>query len=295
MHELPGQNDATTSKAVQMPSQDQVLLKLHEAGAYGTITQSNRFYDSFATYAAGHEIVGQGLVMAWELAGYDTLSQYPPQVKAIIDMSFDRVIDAITPDPEVAQAAKDFRKKVLEEARAEAIAAEPKAEDLGLADSLDDFERFSQTREIANIVFEYASGNVKRAFDQIWMEDRRNEDANPFYDQTHRGFFLEGYYGQISKLHTPWGAYGFGGSGSGGGWDEATPKILERLGAIEVTPEHNTQMGTIGPVWAVHSVDGVALPDPVEKPRSQFTPYEEVKAAWGKLKREYATAAKASK
>jgi hypothetical protein len=55
--------------------------------------------------------------MAWELASYDTLRDYPPQVQAIMSMYFDRVVDTVTPDTEVASQAKEFMKQVRDEAR----------------------------------------------------------------------------------------------------------------------------------------------------------------------------------
>lgn len=272
-------------KVVRMPSREEILQRL-PAGTLGITPQTDAFYMNFVDSIADSEKVGMGLNMAWELADYNTLRAYPAVIRAFVKMGFDRVVDAITPDPEVAEQAKEFRKKVFEEVERERKAKEPKLEDLGPADSLTDFTRYSQARKIADIVFEYASDDVNRSLDKIWMQDGRNQGTNPYYMQTHRGFFLEAYYGQLSKLWTPWGKYGFGGSGSGS-WEEVTPVILDRLGAVEKVPERNTEQGTIGPIYTVHKVDKIVLPDPVERPRSLYVPYEDVDKAWKSLTQQY--------
>ena len=281
-------------KAVQMPTREEMLQRLQAAGVYGITPQTDAFYDQFIKYTSDHQLNGMGLTNSWEFASYDTLRQYSPFIRTDIGAGFDTVIDAVTPDDEVANDAKEFRKKVLEEVARKRKASEPKPEELGPADSLNDLGRFSQARQIADIVFEYVTRKAGDIREGIWMEDRRGEDANPYYNQTHRGFFLEGYYGQISNLWTPWGKYGFGGDGSGS-WKKATPEILERLGATEHMPETDTEMGTIGPIWAVHRIDGVEVPDPVERPGSQFIPYKEADAAWDALKAQYEADRKTSK
>lgn len=273
-------------KMVRMPSREEILQRL-PAGTLGITPQTDAFYMNFVDSIADSEKVGGGLNMAWELAGYDTLRGYPAIVRAGVNISFDRVVDAITPDSEVAEQAKEFRKKVLEEAERERKAKEPKLEDLGPADSLTDFARYSQARRVADIVFEYASGNVNSSLYQIWMQDRRNQGVNPYYNQTHRGFLLEAYYGQLSKLWTPWGQYGFGGGSGSGNWKEVTPVILDRLGAVEKVPVRNTEQGIIGPIYTVHKIDEIVLPDPVERPRSLYVPYEEVDKVWKSLTQQY--------
>jgi len=281
-----GSQEHDLGKVVQMPPQEEILRKLQDAGLYGLTSQTDTFFQRFSEQAADHEIVGAGLNMAWELAGYDTLRQYPSVVRAAVNAGFDRAVDAITPDPEVAEQAKAFRRKVLEEAERQRKAAEPTAEDLGVADSLKDFDRYTQARKVGDIVFEQVTRKAGQRGEGIWMEDWREQEVNPFYRQTHRGFFLEQYYSSPSILWTPWGEYHIGGSGSG--WpEEPRQAVLNKLGVTLHKPEVNNEMGTIGPIYAVHEVDGVALPNPIERPRSQFAPYEEVKTAWKSLTQQY--------
>lgn len=109
--------ELSAEKVVMMPNREEMVKRLTKARLMGITPQSDRFFGIFIDQVADSEKVGPGLNMAWELAGYDTLEGYPPLIKAIIDMNFDRAIDIVTPDPEVATRAKEFRKQVLEEVR----------------------------------------------------------------------------------------------------------------------------------------------------------------------------------
>ena len=149
----------------------------------------------------------------------------------------------------------------------------------------DDCTLFRQIRQIANIVYEYATPNQKKNNDIPWLQDRRNESVNPFYNQTSSGLFLELYYGQPGFLHTPWGKWNCWGSGSstGGDWEERLPLILKRLGAIEYLPEIQTQMGCFGPVYKLTSLDGITLPEAIVRNPEEYLPYEEANAIWKEL------------
>lgn len=103
-------------KIVHMPPREEILQRLQEAGLYGITPQSDLFYDRFVDKIADSKKVGEGLVLAWTLAAYDTLREYPPMIGVLVDMNFGRAIDAITPDPDVAEAARAFRGQVQEEA-----------------------------------------------------------------------------------------------------------------------------------------------------------------------------------
>ena len=149
---------------------------------------------------------------------------------------------------------------------------------------IEDYEIYVAVRRVADIVFEYASPDVGTK--GIWLEDRRNESVNPYFDQTESGLFLEFYYGHPSKVWTPWGYYGFSGSGSGR-WDEETPKILERLGAILFSPEQDTKAGVIGPVYALLRVDGVQLPEPKLRKPQNYLEYEVAMRAWENMTKRY--------
>lgn len=273
-------------KIVTMPDREILARQLQGLGVFGISEQSNTFFQRYTEYLADTKINAAGIYMTWVNATADTLSGYPPMVSSIIDMYFDRVVDAVIPDPEVADEAKEIRRKIMEEISALSKAAEPKVEDLGPEDSIDDLTRYTQARRVADVVFEFVSRNAGDLGDGIWVEDRREEEVNPFYHQTHRGFFLEQYYSNPSKLWTPWGEYGFAGSGSS--WDDISrKKLLERLGATIYRPQQNTNYGVVGPIYALHKIDDIELPEPVARPRSAYKEYDEIKNIWRKLTSQY--------
>lgn len=275
MSELLGheQDPAEKLKAVQMPPRDIILQKLREIGVYGVTPQTDEFYDEFVKSAADREIYGGGLNMAWVLASIDTLGPY----SAIVNGDFEEVIDAITPDPEVAEQAKEFRRKVLEKIEEERKAREPKVEDLGSEDSLHNFKRFSQLLRISEIMRDY----IEEGSDE---EESVQDRINPYYNQTHRGFFLEDYYGTPNCLHTPWGEYSLR---QGARFTGNHEEFLERLGAKICKPEVNNGQGTFGPVYRIHKIDDEELPSPVERPGSVYKDYEEVHRDWDQLVDQY--------
>ncbi|MEK7504107.1 MAG: hypothetical protein AAB550_01200 [Patescibacteria group bacterium] len=109
--------DRRSEKVVTMPTFDAMSKKLEENGLLGQEPVIDDFMKKFANSVADSEKVGMGLNMAWELAKYDCFKEYPPIIAGLADMYYDRVIDAVTPDPEVATQAKDFHKMILEEVR----------------------------------------------------------------------------------------------------------------------------------------------------------------------------------
>ena len=105
-------------KVVMMPTREELTQKLQEASVLGGNLQSDRFFNRFIESVAGSEQAGMGLVMAWELSMYNTLVEIRPKIqapiRAIMGLSFNSVIDLVTPDPNVAARAKKFRKQILE-------------------------------------------------------------------------------------------------------------------------------------------------------------------------------------
>lgn len=276
-------NQDFNTKLVAMPDREVLVRQLQKLGVLGISDKSNTFFNRYSEYLADNEMNAAGVYALWNKASTDTLSGEMPVVRATLDAYFDIVVDAVVPDKEVAQEAKEIRKELLKELGKLAKAAEPKVKELGAADSLNDFERYSQARRIADIVFEYVSPKVES---DIWMDDRRDESANPYYNQTRKGFFLEQYYSSLSKLWTPWGAYGFGGSGSGMS-PEVRDAILKRFGATLHEPVRNEEYGTVGSVWALHRIDEIELPEPVVQPRSAFRTHDASDKAWEKLTKRY--------
>ena len=149
---------------------------------------------------------------------------------------------------------------------------------------LSDMELYIAVRKIADMIFEYVGPRHR-----IDMEDRRQQGCNPYYNQTSNGFFLEMYYSLPNKLWTPWGEYGFGGSG-GGLWEKVLPEILERLGTNVDKPHkavEQTKMGVFGPVYAIRRIDNVILPEPVELKESSYDSYKDTNKAWETLTKQH--------
>ena len=100
-----------------MPPKEEMLEKLKEIGILGQTPQTDAFYADFVNKVAGQERVGNGLALAWTLAEYDKLRDFPSIVAAIVRENFDDVIDAVTPDLQVAADAKQIMEETLEELR----------------------------------------------------------------------------------------------------------------------------------------------------------------------------------
>lgn len=98
-----------------MPPAEEMVRRLKEEGLYGVAPQIDKLYDHFIETVADSEKYGEGLNLAWELAMYDTLGNYPQAIRVTAELGYDRVIDIVTPDPAVAEKAKQMRRQVLEE------------------------------------------------------------------------------------------------------------------------------------------------------------------------------------
>ena len=150
----------------------------------------------------------------------------------------------------------------------------------------EDFRIFLAARKIADLSYEFASPSVKG---NPWLDDRRDEGVNPFYHQTETGLFLEMYYGIPGKIWTPWGYWGCWGSGTG--WDKKkTEAFLKRLGATIYQEKRYVEGacgGEVGPVYAVHCVDEMQLPDPVMRNTKKYLSYEQANKEWEKLTHDY--------
>ncbi len=145
--------------------------------------------------------------------------------------------------------------------------------------NLNNISLYALTRKVADIIFEYTAETY--VGDKPTMEDRRNQEVNPYYNQTD-GLFLELYYGMPSRLWTPWGRWSFGGSGFSS-WKKIIPEIIKRFEMTIHQAEIQSNMGVFGPVYALHKVDDTPLPDPIELDRVCYASYEEMKKAWEEL------------
>ena len=137
-------------------------------------------------------------------------------------------------------------------------------------------------KTIADLAFTFYDSSWDFRSDTHNLEDRRDQSVNPFYGQTKQGFILEVYYGIPGDIYTPLGKWNCFGSGSG--YDNGElDRYLESIGAVMIQPKVITSMGEFGPLYAITKVNGVDLPYPEQRSKSDFIPYEEALKAWEDL------------
>lgn len=142
---------------------------------------------------------------------------------------------------------------------------------------LEDARLFAQARRVADIIFEHVTPNPRVWKPGLpWLDDRRDQSPNGYYDQTESGLFLI-VTAMPHDMWTPWGLWGFGGS-SAGHWTRFD--VLEsRFGAVLIREERGVQ------TYALHHVDGQPLPAAVQGARSYAgrEDYERARDAWEQL------------
>lgn len=107
---------ATQNKVAQMPSDDVLLKAIEENQLIGTTDQALMFFMHFVASIADKRIDGSEINTAWAIASRDVLGDYPDYVQTLIGTLFNRVIDTIVPDCEVASQAKEFRLEAMQKA-----------------------------------------------------------------------------------------------------------------------------------------------------------------------------------
>lgn len=152
-----------------------------------------------------------------------------------------------------------------------------------------DYTTYKAVRALADLVFAefYKAGGssdpASRA--EAWLEDRRNESVNPFYDQTENGLVLELYYGLPSKIHTPWGGWSFTGSGSSprDWFEDLVQTITEQTQATV----HCPSMGRHGPWFALGKIGDYQCGPAVPREIAAYLPYESARDIWAAMTARY--------
>ncbi len=271
-------------RSFTLPDRQTMLIRLLN------VNDENHLRDNFYPLLlkhAGTSKVPAGVVMILALAIHDYTDGMPAAMHSLLLMQIDDFVDAICGkrNKAAAEKAKEHFHNVMEinstkaaEAREIARPAREAREVEGM--SPEKQATLNAAKKIADLIFEYATPNhLDDDREKPWMDDRRNESINPFYNQTKSGLFLEFYYGMPSSLWTPLGKYGFGGSGSGS-WEKLLPEILKRLGATVHTPVRYSNAGEHGPVYAIHEIDGEKIPEPITCPRDEYLEYDIAKQEW---------------
>lgn len=108
-------------KPVLMPSGDKMMARLKEQKLIGGTPDKDAFYSRLVGDLSQKEINAVGLNLAWDLTKATVMRRADIEVRNIfntfIDPEYGRAINAITPDPEVASAAIQFRNETVKKAR----------------------------------------------------------------------------------------------------------------------------------------------------------------------------------
>lgn len=171
-----------------------------------------------------------------------------------------------------------------------------------------EYKIYCAARKLADLVFVAAIKlNENPEFPRIlnYFDDRRKETPGCYVNRPQQGLILEFYYGNPSRIHTPWGRWHFNGSTSSHPKykDENHPawngfkipedvhkfheKALEQLG-VELTlhvPGEQTKLGYFGPYYKVKQVEKSHVPNAVndESPLN----YEIVRNKWKAMTERY--------
>ncbi len=162
----------------------------------------------------------------------------------------------------------------------------PPARDRGAVEPMSDDEQRALIAQCLRIVEIFDEEVPDYA---ISPDGHRVSGANGFHKRTSSGLYLEWYYGSPSELWTPWGYWGFVGSGSiaAGGRERHEAHcaaFMARLTTELHAPLVESEFGATGPVYKILAVDGVPLPTPGEVlPTATRDEYKTAKADWARF------------
>lgn len=261
----------TEPKVTRLPEKEDMLARLISVNDDSHAVE--QFYPLILK-DAGRELVGSGVVLMLHLAIHDYTEGMPPFMGALIQMSLKGYVEALIDDPEVKADALQFIDQVDANVK-ETIDSQPPTP---ARHELSEDDKTTLMRSIKHLaeVYDACADDPNNV-----SEEYRAGGANSFYDQTRTGLYLEFYYGGPSKVWTPWGSWHFGAAQR---YQFDLDKFMARLTVREHIAQHNTNMGTIGPVYALLAIDGEALPEPsLLEDRRQHMSHAESKAEWARL------------
>lgn len=214
---------------------------------------------------------GRGVVMMIYLAINDYAEGMPPIMAAMMRMQIKDFVAALVDDEAVKKDAFDVIDRVTTKMEEQENNRPPAPARPDLTDD-DKVALMVHIKRLATIFDEHVAdkGRLSRGY--------RVDGANPFYNQTLNGLYLEYYYGTPSKVWTPWGEWHFAVTQL---YEIKLDDFMSQLSVREHIPEHNTVQGTIGPVYAILAIDGVELPEPVlPTDKRQYLDRDVAKAEW---------------
>ncbi len=117
MNQESGRDKLEIPKSVRMPPKEETFKKLIAADLLGNLPVTDAFLTHFVNSISGTEVWATNLTMAWDNSAFLMLSGIANQSLAasLIIRSFNRVIDTVIPDPEVAKQAKKLREIIINE------------------------------------------------------------------------------------------------------------------------------------------------------------------------------------
>jgi hypothetical protein len=202
-----------------------------------------------------------------------------------------RQLNLIGADGQMQDVVRSIIRAAIEDNKGELCVISPMIEQPPIAQKIQDlydFEFYTLMRRIENIVFEYfVTSSRDRTSQKPWLDDCRNMGIDSSRHQTASGLYLAigGNYSQ--SLWTPWGERGFAG-GRIGSWDNILPELFERFGATLHRPLRDVKnIGGFGPTYALHKVDDIPLPEPIELDRAVYDSSEDLEAAWKEMNKQY--------
>lgn len=157
------------------------------------------------------------------------------------------------------------------------------------------YATYKAVRALADLVFaefHKAGGSTNAgASAAAWLEDRRYQSVNPFYNQMASGLVLELYYGLPAQIHTPWGEWAITGSGSSSGdwfwFDRLVETIAKQTDATLAQAERIDDMGHHGPWFAIGCVGDYKCGPSVTRKPSDYLTYEAARDAWEAMTARY--------
>lgn len=264
--------NATEEKTIVLPARDDMLARLIKVNDNAHYQQ--KLYPLILE-SAERELNGAGVVMMMQLAIADYTRGMPGMMANLLQLDLKVYIGAIVDDDEVLMDASDFI-DTIEAKIQEDLDARPPAPARPELTEEQQVSLMRHAKRIAEIFDEHTNESGQQA-----SMGHRAGGANPFYNQTLDGLYLEMYYGGVSKLWTPWGHWHFAAAQP---YQVDLDAFLSRLTLETHMEEQNGGMGTIGPVYAILGIEGVELPTPqLPADKCQYLEYEVAKREWERL------------
>lgn len=262
---MPG----TDPKKIQLPDRDDMLRRLKSVSEEKHAVE--KLYPLMLK-SAGRKLLGQGVV----LMVYQAITEYAEgnaMLAKIWELQAKHLVTALVDDEEVRSDALRLVDDVEGRIASEQDSQPPAPPRPPLSDT-DKASLMRQIKRLASIYDEHTTEHEA-------SESYRVGGANPFYNQTANGLYLEFYYGSPSEVWTPWGKWHFAAAQSRYVDLEG---FMARLTVREEVPEMHKARGTYGPVYALLAIDGEKLPEPqLLTDRQQYFEYEAVLEEWPRL------------